>query len=323
MLYKIQDARNKMQKKIKTQETKFKIGVCNLKFVSFLFLVACFLFLTSPVFAQEEPTYKHYPPYFVETWNITSYYDTNLAERRFAKIIGRSESKFGGNISTFPLQVYGVYYGVLSQDENYWNNLVYYGGGTRIFPFRDFEPTNWANEWLPNMRFFAEYLRPLYFSDKETATAANLLTSDRRYGLEIWHEWNLDEPDGTKPWAELWTNLSYRTTNFGDAEFNDYILYFQPKLGVHLGGGLEGYLRSDVVYSGKEEADFYFLNMAATGVGIRFHPWRYKEHEEGLLKEFRMFAEVLSVSYLKDEPANSANQVSQDVRFGVEFSYGR
>jgi hypothetical protein len=36
-----------------------------------------------------------------------------------------------------------------------------------------------------------------------------------------------------------------------------------------------------------------------------------------------MFAEVLGVSYLKDEPTDLNNKVDSDVRFGIEFSYGR
>jgi hypothetical protein len=138
--------------------------------------------------------------------------------------------------------------------------------------------------------------------------------------LDLWYEWNLDRPDENLPWGELWANYSYRTTNFSSADFKGSIFYFQPKIGRHLGSGIEVYLRADLTTSDKTE---YWLNVVDYGVGVRFEPWRQTHKEDSILKKFKMFAEVLGVSYLKDKPTDVNKVVSSDVRFGIDFSYGR
>ncbi|MFA6548760.1 MAG: hypothetical protein WCT39_02345, partial [Candidatus Margulisiibacteriota bacterium] len=103
---------------------------------------------------------------------------------------------------------------------------------------------------------------------------------------------------------------------------NDYVAFAQPKLGIHLADGIRPYLRADIITSGKSGSSYAFMNISDYGVGIRFEPWRKPGAPDDLLKKFKMYAEVLGVSYLKDDPV-PAKKVSTDVRFGVEFSYGR
>lgn len=268
------------------------------------------------------PTYAQIVP-FGELWNNISYYDTNLEKKGFASLLGRFEGKIGLNLFNLPLQVYGVYYGVGSQATDYWDNNVFSGGGIRFRPLVGVESTGWHDEWMPDLKVFAESLSSAYLKNAASAEAAGLRTRDVRYGLDLWHEWNLDKADEAIPWAELWANLSSRQTNFGWEDFNDYIFYFQPKIGRHLGRGIEIYCRGDLVTSGKQGASYYFLNMLDYGVGIRFEPWREDSSATDLFRKFKMFAEVLSVSYLKDKPVDLNKQVSQDVRFGIDFSYGR
>ena len=83
------------------------------------------------------------------------------------------------------------------------------------------------------------------------------------------------------------------------------------------------YWRGDVTYSHKSGPSYSFLNIADYGVGIRFEPFRNRTQPAELLHKFNMFAEVLGVSYLKEQPATAGNVVSSDVRFGVDLSYGR
>ncbi|MBU1026226.1 MAG: hypothetical protein KKA31_00680, partial [Candidatus Margulisbacteria bacterium] len=170
-----------------------------------------------------------------------------------------------------------------------------------------------------------EGLSASYLQDGVSAEAAGLAATDTRYGLDLWYEWNLDDPDERVPWGEVWANLSYRETNFGwePDGFKSWVLYFQPKIGRHLGNGIGVYLRSSVTASGKEGPSYSFLNIADYGVGIRFEPWRESKVVNDFLRKFKMFAEVVGVTYLKDKPANANSEVSNDVRFGVEFSYGR
>lgn len=284
--------------------------------------ITVFLFAQSAVLSQEKPVR---PLTFTELWNNVAFYDTNLEKKRFASLLGRFEGKIGLNVFDYPIQVYGAYYTAASQATEYWDNYLYSGAGVRIIPFRDFRSSGWYNEWLNGVKIFGESLSASYLKNQASAEAAGLKDQDVRYGVEIWHEWNLDDPDFGRPWAELWTNFSTRSTNFSTLESSSYVIYFQPKIGWHLGQGIEIYLRGDVTSSDRDD---YWLNIADYGVGLRFEPWRSEGQASDLFRKFKMFAEVLGVSYLKDKPTDLAppepnKEVSSDVRFGVEFSYGR
>jgi len=285
-----------------------------------LLITFCVLLsVSTPLFAQTNDAPQD-ETFFVETWNRIGYYDTNLERKRFAKMVGRSETKLGFNILQFPVQAYGVYYGVVSQDAAYWNNSLFSGGGIRFIPFRDFKGTHWVNEWLKGTRFYYETLSSSYMVNGDQAQAAGLYTTDVRNGIEVYHEWNLDNPDETKPWAEMWGNLSYRSTNFTSWETGSRVLYLQPKFGIHLGGGIGVYLLADVISS---TDDSYWLNTTDYGVGIRFEPWRQTGAPNDLFRKFKMFLEAVGLSYTKDRPTDPNNDVTSDVRFGVEFTYGR
>jgi len=279
--------------------------------------------LWRPVFGETRP--------FVELWNNFAYYETNVERPGYDSILGYYQGKAGLWLFDTPFQVYGAYYGMAAQTGDYFDNSLVTGAGIRVKPFAAIFPgSNWANEWIRDIKLYAERLGISYTKDSATAAAAGLATNDTRYGYDLWHEWNLDKPDESQFWGELWSNLSYRTTNFGWSlatgeapSFNDFIFYLQPKLGRHLGRGIEAYLKADIVYSGKSGPDFFFLNNADYGVGIRFEPWRQSESAPELLQKFKMFYEVLGVSYLKDKPADPTKVVDHDVRFGIDFSYGR
>lgn len=279
---------------------------------TFLGLVIAFL-LCLPVAAQQE-----HPAVFIELWNNAAFYDTNLEKPRFAALLGRFEGKVGLNLLNYPIQAYGVYYGAASQSSNYWNNYIYSGGGVRVIPFRDYQGSAWYNEWIKGIRIYTESLSASYL--KDAASAESLAKQDQRYGIEVYYEWNQENPDRRKPWGELWAKYEYRDTNFGWEEFKQNVLYFQPKLGVHLDRTIQAYLRADITSSGKSGSDYSFLNIADYGIGLRFVPLREIGQSTDLFRNFKMFIEVLSVSYLKDK---STDPVSSDVRFGVEFSYGR
>jgi hypothetical protein len=261
---------------------------------------------------------------FAELWNNFAYYDTNLERKGYDSILGHYEGKVGFWVFDTPFQAYGAYYGMTAQTSDYFDNSLFTGAGVRVKPFEAVFPgTNWANEWIRDIKVFGESLSAGYTKGKASAEAAGLAQSDTRYGFDLWHEWNLDHPDETVPWAELWSNLSFRTTNFGWEDFHNYVFYFQPKIGRHLGRGIEAYLKADLVYSGKGGPNYYFLNNADYGLGIRFEPWRGMESAPELLRKFKMFFEFLSVSYLKEKPTVPSQVVNQDVRFGIDFSYGR
>jgi hypothetical protein len=257
---------------------------------------------------------------FLESWNNVSYYGTNTERQGFSSVLGQFQGKVGLNLFGLPLQAYGAYYCTAAQSSDYWNNNVFYGPGLRFRPLAGYEAKGWLDAWLPDLKIFVESLSASYLKDAASGEANK--RTDLRYGLDLWHEWNLDKPDYDQFWGELWSNFSYRSTNFSWTDFNGYLFYFQPKLGRHLGRGVEAYLRADLTASDKTD---YWLNKADYGVGLRFEPWRsaFKTDEDSFLKKFKMFAEVLGVSYLKDKPADPQKTVASDVRFGIDFSYGR
>ncbi|MCU0640694.1 MAG: hypothetical protein MUC35_01250 [Candidatus Margulisbacteria bacterium] len=257
---------------------------------------------------------------FAELWNNLAYYDTNVERRGFSSLLGRFEGKFGFNLLESPLQFYGAYYCTASQAPDYWDNAVYYGPGIRFKPFAGFESGSWATAWLPDLKIYAETLSARYFKDQVSGEANR--RTDTRYGFDLWHEWNLDNPDPGQFWGEVWSNLSYRSTNFSWTDFNGYLFYCQPKLGRHLGKGIEAYVKLDLTMSSKND---YWLNTADYGLGLRFEPWRsaFQTGEDSLLKKFKMFVEALSVSYLRDKPTDPNKTVASDFRFGIDFSYGR
>lgn len=277
------------------------------------FIIFCFLI--SPSFSELRT--------FTELWQNAAYYETNLEKNNFASVLGRYEGKLGVYLLDTPLQIYGVYYGTASQSEDYWDNSLYAGVGVRFKPFEQYQSSGWTDEWIRDLKIFYENLGSSYLKGSASAEAAKLARTDQRAGFDLWHEWNLDKPDQTLPWGELWANLSYRDTNFGWEDFKSYVLYLQPKIGRHLGRGLEAYLRADIVASGKSGASYSYLNAADYGLGLRLEPWRNSADANEWLKKFKFFAEVLGVSYLKDKPANPDLNVSRDIRFGIDFSYGR
>lgn len=277
-----------------------------------LFLVIGLIVITNKVSAEVKP--------FAELWNNIAYYDSNIERKGFASLLGRFEGKLGIYLFETPVQVYGAYYLTASQAPNYWSNSIYYGPGIRVKPWQTMKFPGWAAEWIPSVKVFYESLSSSFLKDAASGEANK--RNDNRYGFDVWHEWNLDDPDLANYWGELWGNLSMRSTNFSWTDFNSYVLYLQPKIGRHLGHGIETYLRADLTYSGQAD---YWLNVFDYGAGIRFEPWRnaYKASEDSLLKKFKMFIEVLGVSYLKNKPTDLTKNVSTDVRFGIDFSYGR
>ncbi|MDD4179702.1 MAG: hypothetical protein PHH14_06635 [Candidatus Margulisbacteria bacterium] len=256
--------------------------------------------------------------WFFETWEDIRYCESNVEQKGFSSIIGYYQGKLGVYLFDTPVQVYGALYGVASQNSAYWNNSVAAGPAIRVFPLQGFKSEQWYLDWVPSTRIFCESLNISY--QKNAASGEANKTSDLRTGIEVYHEWNLDKPDLNEYWGEVWLNLSYRTTNFSWTDFNNYILYFQPRIGRHLGRGIEPYLKLDLTYSGKSD---YWLNVATYGAGIRFEPWRLDERAPEILREFKMFAEILGNSYLWDKPTNPNQNVTSDARFGIDFSMGR
>ena len=260
---------------------------------------------------------------WADVWTNLGNYGTNGERANFNSFILRSEGKFGFHLPTgipnINLSPYLAYYGVYAQDKNYWNNEVATGFGIRTYPLANFAGDSWMNEWIKDIKVFAEVLNLSILQGQATATTSEVKTNDFRVGLDLWHEWNLNEPDNKYPWAEVWGNLSYRDTNFIDKyipKFKTYLLFLHTKMGVHLPGGVRPYLTTDLTASSRPEA---WYNSLYYGVGVRFEPFCEQKDPPELLRKFKMYMEVLGISWLAQKDSRPQN----DMRFGIDFTYGR
>jgi len=271
-------------------------------------------------------------------WVNGAHYKTNLDSLKFDSDLLRVESKIGVNLMPLwaqaSVQPYLVYYGVASADKHsYYNNSVS-GIGVQVMPLLGIG----AVDWLQDLKVFCESLSISFSNKDEDDPLENPDDNykwDTKAGLEIWHVWN--EPgvytveNRGMLWSELWAQIAYRNTNFeydNGERFNNYMLYFQPKVGIYLwkffnNVSIEPYLKADIMTSGKSD---YYRNNAAYGGGLRVRPLLSGDlfgMDVQYLKKLKFFVEVLAVSYLKDNPPDGEDFINHDFRVGVDFDYGR
>jgi len=276
---------------------------------------------------------------WADIWTNVAQYETNAEKMDFKSIVGRVEARIGIHLLPLwgetTLKPYFAYLGVSSQDNAYWNNSGASGGGVRFKPFLGYRANAWYDEWIKDLRIFGEVLSITYYSEKEKAESEGKPVTDTRAGLDLWHEWNqfrpedpTSTPNPALPWAEVWANLSYRTTNFYEEEFNDFIFYLQPKIGVQsdildTGASIEPYLRMDLVLSGKGK-EYAWLNHIDYGAGIRVRPFKqgnFFGNNLPWLSKLKIFAEMISISWTKGKDYET--RPDTDFRFGIDFTYGR
>jgi len=280
-------------------------------FIAGLFLV---LFFCS-AYAEVTP--------WADVWCNGAYYTTNGEDKNFRSTLLRSEGRFGFKLEdNSPATPYVVYYATLGQNENYWNNEFAYGVGVRALPFSSAEVKGPLLEWIKDIKLYGEILTLTFLKDGDTAKANKVKTDDFRYGIDVWHEWNLQNINRNLFWGEMWGNVSYRNTNFFDPmsgmdKFQTYLGYLQLKIGRHLFGGVRPYAAGYLTTSGNPQP---WLNSFYYGLGIRMEPFREQENAPEILRKFKMFVEGLKISWLADQ---DPTRPTSDVRFGIDFTYGR
>jgi len=284
---------------------------------------------------------KSFGQEFLEPWadiwaNIAAY-ETNAERKEFKSTVGRLDARVG--VYALPLfgetwlKPYVAYVGVMSNEESFWNNNGAIGFGARFKPFKRYQASSWNDEWVKDLRVYAELLSISYYSQQDIPEGEGRPTTDTRAGLELWHEWNQFSPDNPSvlpdpnvPWAEVWSNLSFRTSNFQDDEFSDYIFYYQQKLGVQsdigdTGVALEPYLRFDLAVCGK---DYDWLNHFDYGAGLRVRPFKLGSafgSKIPALSKLKVFVEIMSISWTRGK--STEDRPDNDFRFGIDFTFGR
>lgn len=292
------------------------------------FLLVFIVSLIVPTHAEELNPESRLTPW-ADIWGNGAYYTTNGEDKNFRGVLLRSEGRFGIQLGTGTTALpYIVYYGVSGQDPNYWNNNLAYGVGVRAVPFSSAETKSWAFEWVRDIKIYGEILSLSFLKGDEIAKANKVKTDDFRYGIDIWHEWNLNNIDRKYFWAEMWGRIDYRNTNFVDPtnkyadgtsmdKFQTYVGSMQLKIGRHLMGGVRPYIAGYYTTSGSKAV---WLNSLYYGLGLRMEPFRDQEDAPVLLRKFKMFVEALKITWLGDK---DPSRPTSDFKFGVEFTYGR
>jgi hypothetical protein len=276
---------------------------------------------------------------FLEPWGYVwinaANYQTNLEKEDFNSGIGRLEAKLGVNLlplwAQATVQPYLAYYGVTaSPDKHSWNNNNVSGVGVQVMPLLGIDGAG----WLQDLKVFYESLSISYSShdDDEMNEWGDYGTDfsfdkDSRWGVEIWHEWNqpgqYSVENRSMLWGELWAHASYRQTNFSWEDYDTYLAFCQPKVGMYLFKffdtiSIEPYFKLDATMSGK---DYSFSNNIALGAGLRVRPFQggyLFGIDMRALRKFKLFVETTAVSYTRDQ-----GEIDHDLRFGFDFSLGR
>ncbi len=250
---------------------------------------------------------------WVDSWNNGSYFATNGEDKRFNAFLGRSEIRIGMPMGEeIPLSPYIATIATLSQNQDYWNNNLAFGVGLRSMPFKKYESSGWADEWIRDVKFFSEFLTLTFLKDAATAKTNNVETSDVRVGIDMYHEWNQIKPDKKFPWVEVWSNLSYRSTNFYQGGFKSYLFTHEQKTGFHFEDEtVQPYLRTDFSISGRSEN---WWNNVYWGPGVQIKP--FKLSDDPVIKNFRIYIEMLSIIWYKDK---GSTRPKSDTRFGIDY----
>ncbi|NQU18489.1 MAG: hypothetical protein HQ564_10565 [Candidatus Saganbacteria bacterium] len=252
---------------------------------------------------------------FIDTWNRGGYFTTNTEIKNFNAVLGRSEIRAGIFLTDDledipPIGPYYVSLLVTSKDPNYWNNQLATGYGVRILPFVNYEGTNWADEWIKDIKVFAEILTLTNLVDDSTAIANGVPTTDKRVGLDLYHEWNQDKIDKNIPWTDIWANISIRSTNLHQDWRHNYLLRYLQKTGWHMEDNLMPYLKAELFASGLTQP---WWNNLQLGAGLDVAP--FKDDKESLLNKLKIYIEYTSIIWYKE----SDSRPQSDFRFGVEY----
>ena len=269
---------------------------------------------------------------WADCWNNLAFNTTNFESDNFSTHLDRFEGRFGVNLLPIAQNVwikpYVGYVMVYSGNKNYYNNNLAYGGGVRINPFM-----NSDDPLMRDLKVYIETMQASWLQDETKAKTDNIPTTDTRWGYDLWHEWNqkqnyqTDEPiDYKQPWAELWSNLSFHSTNFNYGFDGGYIFNLQPKMGFYLNSDtpdlVEPYIRADLVMSSKTGVTWDYLNTADVGLGVRLEPFRKGDPNEvnPFLFKFKAFGEALVATYFTGQ---TPGRPDSNVRLGIDFTVGR
>ncbi|MDY7037032.1 MAG: hypothetical protein SV375_12830 [Thermodesulfobacteriota bacterium] len=283
--------------------------------------------------------------FWMEAWSDNSYRDTNFGlenpfwDRDYKEkdfIISMLTVKVGGrlplykNIYLDPYMKFELIgdWGNDMWNDVYWNNNFKWGPGARLrYEFKSSEQG--TGSWFKNLNLdiFSEYLTMEDSIDSSKNVIPDRVPNNNfRAGSSIWL--SIDSrntiSDLVSFWGEMWGELAYESTNFYEAEKEDfYILALQPKLGLKF--RLSNIVSLQPYFCADFKMDFAdekwnkkpWLNHIQYGPGIRLGFGNIK-----FLKNANIYLywEDLSIDYLSRVSEDEYKYLaSSDTRIGIEF----
>ena len=203
-----------------------------------------------------------------------------------------------------------------------WEDRIDYGGGVEWRPFKNFEDFTGVATWLYHMRFYAVYLKTKFLRYQREFDWRP--TNDFRYGIEVYRECNLYNGSKSRFWSELWSDFSWRKSNFVVNDFQTWTFSIVPKWGIKIfpdNLSIMPYITGELSVTSRELE--FWQNRALVGFGVRTMPFKNTVNLTGtFLKGMRIYVEGnFVVAYLKDAPPSGTPDY--DVRLGITYVINR
>lgn len=191
-------------------------------------------------------------------------------------------------------------------------------------------------EWRPlknygYLRLFSAYFTTVFLNYEEAWDWRP--RNDFRLGMELYNSNLYKESIKEKNnpiFYEIWSELSYRTSNFFIDDFDTWFLGFVPRVGLKIPESSQffciPYLTGEFTLTGKlphiNNSNFW-TNRILLGAGIKLLPFQDLKSNKlhFLLNRIHFYGEVLVVTkYLRTAPSNVP---FKDWRFGVAYLINR
>jgi len=139
-----------------------------------------------------------------------------------------------------------------------------------------------------------------------------------RTGFHSWISVDSKKFSGFSLWGEMWSELSYNSSNFGKKGNKKYgIIVLQPKIGLKFKSLLQVYCKLDLMVDigGKEWNKEPWLNNIKIGPGIRTGNIKIYDGSS-----IHIYAEYLDINYFsRVNPIKYQNLSSNVFRIGIEL----
>ena len=211
-----------------------------------------------------------------------------------------------------------------TESEFWWQRNVTSALGLQLYP-TDFLQTDKGLEhgevnWWRSFRLYATYGFREY-CDKPSREDPQ--DEDFRVGFDYYHD-NLLHKD-VLTWL-VWTNLTYRSTNYSLADYDAVVWEGNAKIGPKLPFNADNsILLPYAVFDWTYAPDYprrWWENFLRAGVGIRLYPkvsGITNNQLARLMSRFNIYAEILhNVSWLEDDAPDRVEET--DWRIGITFS---